>query len=411
MSYDLAMPRETATPREFLLAGIALPLLILLPIWLFTSTPAYETGLRSDQLHYAAMAMRDVAPPRLYERAPWCWRILTPLQVSFLPVGEDPFSDVITRFKVLAFVSNWVSLVLLYALLRKLRASPAARVFGVLAYAGIHWTLKFSFRAPAYVDFQMQTLVLAILFFMVARRYWMTLPLFVLAALQKETALLLIPAVAVHRWGVRRRFEGADGLWLASALLLPAVALAAVRDAVPPVNDYAATQVFRWVVTQQLPDPHFWPRLLVALFSGLGILPLVLGWRWRAVWRRLREKPHWLAVLACGVLALFGGVDKARLFLPMTPAVIVLAVVAWDPVLREHEMPAVTWIVLTLLLNAYLGHHFEPMGPRGAALARLAPVHASTSMAPSLVRIGIVAAVWCLATAVLQRRWPAAEPR
>jgi hypothetical protein len=411
MSYDLAMPRETATPREFLLAGIALPLLILLPIWLFTSTPAYETGLRSDQLHYAAMAMRDVAPPRLYERAPWCWRILTPLQVSFLPVGEDPFSDVITRFKVLAFVSNWVSLVLLYALLRKLRASPAARVFGVLAYAGIHWTLKFSFRAPAYVDFQMQTLVLAILFFMVARRYWMTLPLFVLAALQKETALLLIPAVAVHRWGVRRRFEGADGLWLASALLLPAVALAAVRDAVPPVNDYAATQVFRWVVTQQLPDPHFWPRLLVALFSGLGILPLVVGWRWRAVWRRLREKPHWLAVLACGVLALFGGVDKARLFLPMTPAVIVLAVVAWDPVLREHEMPAVTWIVLTLLLNAYLGHHFEPMGPRGAALARLAPVHASTSMAPSLVRIGIVAAVWCLATAVLQRRWPAAEPR
>lgn len=411
MSYDFAMPRETVTPREFLLAGVVLPLLILLPIWLTTSTPAYETGLRSDQLHYAAMALRDVAPARLYERAPWCWRILTPLQVSFLPIGEDSFADVITRFKALAFASNWVSLVLLYALLRRLRAGPAARVFGVLAYAGIHWTLKFSFRAPAYVDFQMQTLVLAILLLMVARRYWVTLPLFVLAALQKETALLLIPAVAVHRWSARRRFEGADGLWLASALLLPAVALVAVRAAIPPVNDYAATQVFRWVLTQQLPDPHFWPRLLVALFSGLGILPLVLGWRWRTVWRGLQENPHWLAVLAVGALALFGGVDKARLFLPMTPAVVVLAVVAWDPVLREHGMPAVTWMALTLLLNAYLGHHFEPMGPRGAALARLAPIHASTSMAPSLFRIGIVAAVWCLATAVLQRRWPGAELR
>jgi hypothetical protein len=411
MPYDLAMPRETVTPREFLLAGVALPLLILAPIWLTTSTPGYETGLRSDQLHYAAMAMRDVAPPRLYERAPWCWRILTPLQVSFLPVGEDPSSDVITRFKVLAFASNWVSLILLYALLRKLRASPAARFFGVLAYAGIHWTLKFSFRAPAYVDFQMQTLVLAILFFMVARRYWVTLPLFVLAALQKETALFLIPAVAVHRWHTRRRFDGADGLWLASALVLPALALVAVRAAIPPMNDYSATQVLRWVLTQQLPDPHFWPRLLVALFSGLGILPLLLGWRWRAVWQCLRENPHWLAVLACGLLVLFGGVDKARLFLPMTPAVVVLAVIAWDPVLREREMPAMAWIVLTLLLNAYLGHHFEPMGPRGAALARLAPIHASTSMAPSLVRIGIVAAVWCVSTAVLQKRWLRAELR
>jgi hypothetical protein len=177
------------------------------------------------------------------------------------------------------------------------------------------------------------------------------------------------------------------------------------------MNDYSATQVLRWVLTQQLPDPHFWPRLLVALFSGLGILPLLLGWRWRAVWQCLRENPHWLAVLACGLLVLFGGVDKARLFLPMTPAVVVLAVIAWDPVLREREVPAVAWIVLTLLLNAYLGHHFEPMGPRGAALARLAPIHASTSMVPSLVRIAVVAAVWCVATAVLQRRWLHAELR
>jgi len=194
------MARETVTPRERLLAGVALPLLILIPIWLFTSTPAYETGLRSDQLHYAAMAMRDVAPPRLHQRAPWCWRILTPLQVSFLPAGEDPFSDVITRFKILAFASNWVSLVLLYALLRRLRASPVARVFGVLAYAGIHWTLKFSFRAPAYVDFQMQTLVLAILFSMVARRYWVTVPLFVLAA--SAGGPVQRPRDSPHRAGV-----------------------------------------------------------------------------------------------------------------------------------------------------------------------------------------------------------------
>jgi hypothetical protein len=405
------MPRETVTPREFLLAGIALPLLILLPTWLSTSTPAYETGLRSDQLHYAAMALRDIAPARLYATAPWCWRILTPLQVSFLPVGEAPFHDVIANFKVLAFVSNWLSLVLLYALLRRLGAVPAARIFGVLAYAGIHWTLKFSFRAPAYVDFQMQTLVLAILYCAIARRYWVTLALFALAAVQKEAALLLIPAVAVHRFRTRRAFDAADGLWLACAVALPAAALLAVRTAIPPINPYSATRVARWVLTQQLPDPSFWPRFLVAVFSGLGILPLVLAWRWRAVGRCLRENPHWMALLACGLLALFGGIDKARLFLPLTPVVVVLAVAAWGPELCGRGTAALYWIALTLVLNAYLGHHFEPMGPPGAALARLAPIHAKTSLVPSLVRIGIVAAVWCAATAALQRRWLRAELR
>jgi len=401
------MPRETLKPTEFLLAGIALPLLILLPTWLTTSTPAYETGLRSDQLHYAAMALRDVAPPRLAETAPWCWRILTPLQVSFLPVGQAPFSDVIPNFKALAFASNWLSLVLFYGVLRRLGAAPAARVVGVVAYAGIHWTIKFSFRAPAYVDFQMQTLVLAILYLMLARRYWATLPLFALVALQKEAALMLIPAVAIHRWGARKTFAAADALWIAGALALPAAALLAVRSTIPAVNDYSATKVVAWVLTEQLSDPQFWPRFLVALFSGLGILPLVLAWRWRSVWRCLRENPHWSALLACGLLGLLGGVDKARLFLPLTPAVVVLAVIAWEPALRGRQRAAavLAWAALTLLLNAYPGHHFEPMGPRGAALARLAPIHAKASMLPSLVRIGVVAAVWCAATAALQRRW------
>ncbi len=95
----------------------------------------------------------------------------------------------------------------------------------------------------------------------------------------------------------------------------------------------------------------------------------------------------------------------------VTPRELLLAGIAWDPLLREREMPAMAWIALTLLLNAYRGHYFEPMGPRGAALARLAPMHASTSMAPSLVRIGIVAAVWCAATAALKRRWLRAEVR
>jgi hypothetical protein len=401
---------EPVTPRELLLAGIGLPLCILLPTWLATSTPALDAGPQGDQLYYAAMAAGDQAPQRLRHLAPWCWRILTPWQVSLWPVGADPLVDAIRHFKALAFASGWLSLALLYAVLRRSGAEPAARVFGVLAFAGIHWTVKFSFRAPGYVDFQMLTLMLAILYLMLAGRTWWTLPLFVLAALQKETTLLLIPVVALQRFHIRRRFGAADATWGAAALVLATAALWAVRRAVPAGNDYSAVGAFAQVLGAQLPDPAFWPRFLVAISSGLGILPLLLAWRWRSVGDLLREQPHWLLLIVLSALALLGGVDKARLLLPMLPAVTVVAVLAWQPFLRDGGGRALAWAALTLLGNAYLGHHFEPMGPPGAALARLAPIHADAPMGPSLLRIAGVAAVWCAATAVLLRGAGAGGP-
>jgi len=250
----------------------------------------------------------------------------------------------------------------------------------------------------------MQTLIIAILALAAAGRTWWTLPLFGLCALQKETALFLIPVVALQRWSDERRFGRSDWLWLASALALPALAVALVRASITPVNPYDPTRVVRWVVSHQLADPQFWPRLLVAVFSGLGLLPLLLAWRARALGHLLRERPAFGLYLVCGVLLLFGGVDKARLLLPLTPAVAALATLVWQPVLSERGWPVLGWVTLTLVLHAYLGHLFEPMGPPGGALARLAPVHAADPIAPSLARIGVVAAGWGAATLALTRR-------
>jgi hypothetical protein len=398
------MQREPLAPTEILLAAVVLPLAILVPTWLATPTPEHAGGLRADQLYYAAMALRDSAPERLNHVAPWCWRVLTPFQVSLWPIGAEAFPDAIQHFKRLAFASNWLSLVLLYTLLRRLGAGPAARVFGVLAYAGIHWTVKFSFRAPGYVDFQMQLLVIAVLLSMVARRYWLTLPLFALAAIQKETTLLLLPAVALHRWNHRPERGVADAVWLAGVVALPLIALVAVRSAIAPVNDFSAAAAVGRVVGGQLLDVAFWPRFGIAIFSGLGILPLLLAWRPRKTAKFLRDEPHWGAALAGGLIALAGGVDKARLFLPMTPAIVAIAVCVWQPALRNipHSRRALAWMALTLGLNAYLGHHFEPMGEVGAALARLAPIHAQESLAGAWARVAIVAGLWFAATAGLR---------
>jgi hypothetical protein len=405
------MQREPLAPSEVLLAAVALPLAILAATWLATPTPTHEGGLRADQLYYAAMALRDSAPERLTQVAPWCWRVLTPFQVSLWPLAAGDFPDAIRHFKLLAFASNWLTLVLLYALLRRGGATRSARVFGVLAYAGIHWTVKFSFRAPGYVDFQMQLLVVAVLLCMVARRYWLALPLFALAALQKETTLLLIPAVALHRWLHRDRSSLADLVWLAGAVSLPLIALLWLRSAIEPVNAFSATAAVGRVLGGQLLDPAFWPRFGVAIFSGLGILPLLLASRPRATARYIRAEPHWGAAVACGLLALAGGVDKARLFLPITPAIVVIAVGVWRPALRDlrRRRRAFAWATITLLLHAYLGHHFEPMGEPGAALARLAPIHAQGPLTGAWLRIAVVVGLWFGVTALLQPEDPVGE--
>lgn len=405
------MQREPRAHTQALLAAVVLPIAILIPTWLATPTPSHENGLRADQLYYAAMALRDSAPERLTHVAPWCWRVLTPFQVSLWPGGPAPLPSTLGNFEALAFASNWLALALLYALLLRVGASPAGRVFGVLAYAGIHWTVKFSFRAPAYVDFQMQLLVIALLLCVVARRYWLVPALFALAALQKETALLLLPAVAWHR--MRRRSERTpeNAAWLATAIALPLIALVAVRSAIAPVNEFSAATAVGRMLGDQLLDPGFWPRFGIATFSGLGLLPLLLARRPRATARFLRDEPLWAAVVACFALALAGGVDKARLFLPMTPALVVITVGVWRDVLDDLQRSrrALAWAGLTLLLHAYLGHHFEPMGAPGAALARLAPIHADGSLVEPWLRIAAVSGLWLGATALLLPRGTAAE--
>jgi len=402
------MQRESLAPTEILLAAVVLPLAILVPTWLATPTPEHAGGLRADQLYYAAMALRDSAPERLSHVAPWCWRVLTPFLVSLRPVGSEAFPDAIQHFKQLAFASNWLSLALLYALLRRLGSRPAACAFGVLVYAGIHWTVKFSFRAPGYVDFQMQLLVIALLLCMVARRYWLMLPLFALAAIQKETALLLLPAVVLHYWNRRSENAAANAAWLVGVLALPLIALAWARNSIAPVNDFSAAAAVGRVLTNQLLDPAFWPRFGIAISSGLGILPLLLLWRARATAAFFREEPHWALLIVCTLAALAGGVDKARLFLPMTPAIVVVAVHVWRPawITGAHSARALAWGIATLLLNAYLGHHFEPMGEAGAALARLAPIHAEHSLGEAGLRIAIVAGLWFAATASLRPLQP-----
>jgi len=128
---------------NFVLGVFFLFLLMLILSWLTTPLIKSHDGLDSDGVFYAAMARRaNIPDDTTLIYAPWCWRVLTPYLSSKLPF------DIVGDFKALAFVSNLISLMLLYGLLRRVNRSPKAALLGVLLYAGVFWTVKFSFYSP-----------------------------------------------------------------------------------------------------------------------------------------------------------------------------------------------------------------------------------------------------------------------
>jgi hypothetical protein len=158
-----------------------------------------------------------------------------------------------------------------------------------------------------------------------------------------------------------------------------------------------------WLVVQAL-STDFWPRLLLALFSGLGIMPVVLVVLFKKTRAVMRANPHWAVALVLGSVSLFGGQDKARLFLTMLPAVTLLAVMVLAPLLRRMTPGVIVWLVITGTAHLYLGHHLTPMSTFDAYLNRLVPIYGPGPMWPEYVRLVVVLGLWLAATLAV-RPW------
>lgn len=394
----------TTATKERLLTWALLPLLVLASIWLATPLIEHNSGRDSDGVLYAAMAEKTAGGEVLSRTAPWCWRPLTPFLASLLP-----FSTVMD-FKVLAFFSNWLSLVLLYEILRRCNRSSLAAAAGVLFYAGVFWTVKFSFYSPCYVDSQTQVFLLAVMLLMILRRYWV-LPLLIgVGALQKESMVLLTPVVFLHYARLHRRTMWRALLYFV-ALVIPGIAaLAAARLAVDPANHYSSLDTLVANVGRAT-QAGFWPRLLLALFSGLGMLPLVVCYRARYSYQFLRDNPEWPAIIVVGIPLLFGGVDKARLFLYVLPVLVLTASRILEDALDRPSRATWVWIGTTLLLHLYMGHQFTAMGTYEDYLNWMVPTHAPGPLLPSFGRLGLVVVIWLGVTLAMVRAAAVAKRR
>ena len=209
---------------------------MLLTAVVFATTPVTTNneGFDFDGLFYAAMAGSPLVMPEMAHAAPWCYRIVTPYLVSLLPW------ETLTSFRIAAFGSDVVSLVTLFLILRRLGFADDQSLFGVALYAGVFWTLKFSFYSPAYIDPETQLFLLAIIYLTIDRRYIALVPVLILAALQKESlaAFSVFSATAL----VRERgghLSTSSGLLASTMFAAPLGAIAIARAVVPAANTYS----------------------------------------------------------------------------------------------------------------------------------------------------------------------------
>jgi hypothetical protein len=348
----------------------------------FFSTPITEhnAGFDSDGVFYAAMAGEDSFPPIAGRQAPWCYRVLTPYLASLLPF------QTLTSFRVLALVSNFLSLILLGEILGALHFTLSQRVFGMLLYAGSFWTLKFSFYSPAYIDYQTQLFLMLVVYFTLRRSYCLLLLTLPIAVLQRESlaAYSVFSGISILRYDVDRPFRLRAVIALA-ILVVPFLALLVIRSIVEPENSYSPTVIFSHFLDAL--HPSFWPVMLQAVFSGMGMIPVVLAVNIRSSKRFVRRHWHWAAYGFISLSYLFGGCDKARLFLYLLPLAVILAVRS-TAVLRQNTSPArfAAWTTLIIAVHLFVGGYFSPMGRFEDYLARMVPVHAGGSYLPYLIR-------------------------
>jgi len=368
----------------------------------FLSTPIVELnrGFDSDGVHYGAMAGEASFPSIVGQIAPWCYRILTPYIASLLPY------QTLSNFRVLAFLSNVLSIVIFALILQVLRFPFATRLFGILLYTGSFWTLKFSFYSPAFIDYQTQLLLLLIIYFTI-RRLYVPLPfLFLIAALQKESLAAYSVFSVVHLL----RYDDRSRTWIRAALVLailvvPFATLFIVRSVIDAPNPQSPRVILKHL--GRALDLRFWPVLLQAAFSGLGVIPVVLLVNYQSWVRFLRRHSEWVVYALISLAFLFGGADKARLFLYVLPLAAILAVRSISTFERDAS-PAklVFWAAVVLVIHWYIGGYFSAMGTFSDYLARMVPVHSAGRYLPYLMRnLCLVAALFVFTVQFIFGEW------
>ncbi|MCK5850743.1 MAG: hypothetical protein KAH23_07495 [Kiritimatiellae bacterium] len=374
-------------------------LAVALVILVFATTPIIEHnhGFDTDGSIYGTMAGSELFSPNAAHLSPWCYRVLTPYTAALLPWST------LNNFRAIALVSNIISLIILFLLLQKLNFTPGIALFGVLLYAGTFWTLKFSFYSPAYIDHQTQMFLLLLLYLTISGRYILLIPVLVLSALQKESLVVYsLFAMAHMSTNQNQQKNKRQSLALASAIVLcPAITLLLIR-----LHIKSSTPFDFFILHDQMKSLLNWrflPRFALAIFSGLGLIPIIIMLKPRTWIEFLRKHKEWILFLVFAATFLLSGCDKARLFLYALPCMVLLALHVVSDLKQTHgsSYRFFVWAIITLAIHFFMGNYLTPIGNFHEYLTKLVPTYAPGNYLTILARNCILSLIWLASTLLL----------
>ena len=359
------------------------------------------TGNPGDGAFYAAMAGHPRINPNMARVGPWAYRVAVPALVKQLPL------DTITSFRVVAFATTVATLFLMFLILEQFGFAASLCAAGVALYAGVFWAVRFACYAPAYIDAETQLMLLAIVYFTIRGWYAPLIVVMVAAALVKESlpAFLLFTIAALYRRHAGH-VDARTSFLVGALVILPVVTIGVVRVLVTTVSALDTGSEVREQV-RMLATPSYWAVLLHAVFSGLGLLPVVIALRPRRVMAVARERYEWIAYALLAIVLAFGGRDKGRLLLYALPAAVLFAVVAIDDLgILKRSSRGMAWLVILVVAHLYIGNYLTPIGTELEYLAKLAPEHNPNAHLPYLWRNLAIATGFAAVTWVLLRPTP-----
>lgn len=382
-----------------------LPLLIASLVFIASLTTTQtdrDGGVDADGRYYISMAGDTTLFPesKFTHWAPFCYRVATPWIASKMPP-----TNYIAKFRMLATIDAGLMLLMMFLVLQAFGFSYWNSIAGMLLYAGVFWTLKFSFFSSVYIDHMTQWLILLIMWVM-AKKWWYLLPILIFGAFfQKESIASLTPfifAFYLHQKGWKWWPNYVLGFFMLAAVVIPFLIL---RNNIHQDNAYsspiyAITESYRLMMARD----GYLRLFFVAVYSGLGILPIILLTHLRFVLNYLRTHPYWLVMLGIGLFLLFGGYDKGRLMIYLLPALTVLCVAVFEDLrLTMSRIYLKIWIGLALFLNFFVGTWFMRFRDFDQYLDIAVPEYSGGLGAEGFSRAIIAMALFLLVNFVLRK--------
>ena len=293
--------------RELLVAS-ALVAALVVGLFLFGTE---RVGLTKDDAgQYARMA----EDPTFLARLPYTFRVLTPRLAALWP------GDPVAGFTAVALIGLVLAGTCLYAYGRVVGLGVPASLAGAGLFAVSGGVVRL-LTTPVYVDGLTYLLTAAAFLFLALDRFWPFLIVVCLGALNRETALLLVPLYLVVAWPVRATWGRAALVVLVPTSLAVLVLIGQlwVGGALTEAASLGALRPAPSAMRQAIPSLTD----LFDLFSTFGVLWLLAARNLPGPTRFLRRASVF-GLLIVGQLVVARG-DEGRVLSHLFPVVIVLA--------------------------------------------------------------------------------------